>query len=63
MAEWEYSTVVTVWISVSFTGLVLIFIIASGMSERSFCIFRRIHLRLPLASQVAYESLLCLRLI
>ena len=31
------------------------FIIASGMSERSFCIFRRIHVRLTWASQVAYE--------
>ena len=26
-----------------------------GMSERSFCIFRRIHVRLTWASQVAYE--------
>ena len=31
------------------------FIIASGMSERSFCIFLRIHVRLTSASQVAYE--------
>ena len=31
------------------------FIIASGMSEHSFCIFRRIHVRLTWASQVAYE--------
>ena len=39
----------------NFTRLVWIFIIASGMSERSFCIFRRIHLRLTLVSRVAYE--------
>ena len=26
-----------------------------GGNERSFCIFRRIHVRLPLACQVAYE--------
>ena len=32
-----------------------IFTILSGMSERSFCIFRRIHVRLPLASQITYE--------
>ena len=32
-----------------------IFTNPSGMSERSFCIFRRIHVRLPLASQIAYE--------
>ena len=39
---------------VGFTCLVWIFTIQRGMSERSFCIFRRIHLRLELASQVAY---------
>ena len=32
-----------------------VFTIPSGMSEQSFCIFRRIHVRLPLASQIAYE--------
>ena len=40
---------------VNFTSLVDIFLIASGMSERSFCIIRRIPVRLPLASQIAYE--------
>ena len=39
----------------SLTWFVSIFIIASGMSERSFCIFRRIHVRVTWASQVAYE--------
>ena len=38
-----------------FACWIWIFIIASGMSERSFCIFRRIHVRLTWASQVAYE--------
>ena len=39
-----------------FACWIWIFIIASGMCERSFCIFRRIHVRLTWASQVAYES-------
>ena len=51
MAELECSAVVTEW----FDCGIRFFIIASGMSERSFCIFRRIHVRLTWASQVAYE--------
>ena len=39
----------------SFACKTRIFTIPSGMSERSFSIFRRIHVRLPLASQIAYE--------
>ena len=38
-----------------FAYWIWIFIIASGMSERSSCIFRRIHVLLLWASQVAYE--------
>ena len=38
-----------------FNLVVWIFIASSGMRKRSFCIFRRIHVRLTLASQVAYE--------
>ena len=40
-----------------FTHLHRNFIIASGTSERSFCIFQRIHVLLTLASQVAYDRL------
>ena len=56
MAEWERSAVMALWIRVP-TLLVSLFG-PGGMSERSFCIFqrwRRIHVRLPLACQVAYE--------
>ena len=38
-----------------FACWIWIFIIASGMSKRSFCIFRRIHVLLTWASQVANE--------
>ena len=42
-------------IPAGFAPLGLIFIVPSGISERFFCMFRRIHVRLPLACQVAFE--------
>ena len=41
--------------SVTFIRLVRIFTIPSGMSELSFCIFRRRDVRLPFACQVCSE--------
>ena len=58
MAKWERSAVVIVWfrVRILLVWLVWIFAIPSGVRERSFCIFRRIHVWLPLACQVSYES-------
>ena len=39
----------------SFTSSLSVFVIVSGMSELSLCIFRRIYVQLPLASQITYE--------
>ena len=39
----------------SFIWLIRFFTMPSGMCKRPFCIFRRTHVRLPLACQVAYK--------